>query len=105
VSDILKPNLLHSMHIGILDHLPKWIVYFMKSHTRMDKHNPIRLSVPAYRQLTPNTKSSQEVSQWNGKEIKEMSWYLQGVVTQSQRGGSPAQCPIFNRAMECTRAL
>jgi len=46
-----------------------------------------------------------EVSQWNGKEMKEMSGYLVGVVTQSLRGGSPAQRPIFNHAIECTQAL
>jgi len=34
-----------------------------------------------------------------------MSRYLLGVVTQSLRGGSPAQRPIFNRTIECTRAL
>jgi hypothetical protein len=37
--------------------------------------------------------------------MKEMSWYLLGVVTQSLRGGNPAQRPIFNRAIECTQAL
>jgi len=37
--------------------------------------------------------------------MKEMSRYLFGVVTQSLRGGSPAQRPIFNRAIECARAL
>jgi len=34
-----------------------------------------------------------------------MSRYLLGVVTQSLRGGSPAQRPIFNCAIVCTRAL
>jgi len=37
--------------------------------------------------------------------MKEMSWYLLGVETWSLQGGSPAQCPVFNRAIECTRAL
>jgi hypothetical protein len=37
--------------------------------------------------------------------MQEMSRYLLGVVTQSLQGGSPAQHPIFNRAMECTLAL
>jgi hypothetical protein len=37
--------------------------------------------------------------------MKEMSRYLLGVVTQSLRGGSPGQRPIFNHAIECTRAL
>ena len=69
------------------------------------KYNAIWLSVPAYHDLTPKNKSYEEVSQWNGKEMKEMSRYLLGVVTQSLRGGNPAHCPIFNRAIECTPAL
>ena len=68
-------------------------------------YNAIWLSMPAYHNLTPKTKSYEEVSQWNEKEMKEMSQYLLGVVTLSVRGGSPAQRPIFNRAIECTRAL
>jgi len=34
-----------------------------------------------------------------------MSRYLLGVVTQSLRGGNPAQRPKFNCAIECTQAL
>jgi len=34
-----------------------------------------------------------------------MSRYLLGVVTQSLRGGNPAQRPIFNHVFVCTRAL
>jgi len=37
--------------------------------------------------------------------MKEISWYLLGVVTQSLRGGSPAKRPIFNCPIEYTRAL
>jgi len=61
--------------------------------------------VPAYHDLTPKNKSYEEVSQWNGKEMKEMSRYLLGVVTQSLHGGNPAQRSVFNRAIDCTRAL
>jgi len=105
VSDLPKPDLLHTMQIGMLDHLQKWMFHFMKTHERLDKYNAIWLSVPAYHDLRPKNKSYEEVSQWNGKEMKEMSRYLLGVVTQSLRGGSPAQRPIFNGAIECTRAL
>jgi len=105
MSNVPKPDLLHTMQISMLDHLQKWIFHFMKRHEWHDKYNAIWLSVPAYHDLTPKNKSYEEVSQWNGKEMKEMSRYLLGVVTQSLRGGSPAQRPIFNRAIECTRAL
>jgi hypothetical protein len=93
------------MQIGMLDHLQKRIFHFMKSHERLDKYNAISLSVPAYHNLTPNNKSYEDVSQRNGKEMKEMRLYLFGVVTQSLQGRNPAQRPIFNRAIECTRAL
>jgi len=105
VSDLPKPDLLHTMQIGMLDHLQKLIFHFMNTQERLDKYNAIWLSVPAYHDLTPKDMSYEEVSQWNGKEMKEMSRYLRGVVTQSLRGGSPAQRPIFNHAIECTRAL
>ena len=105
MSDLPKPDLLHTMQIGMLDHLQKWIFHFMKTHERLDKYNAILLSVPAYHDLTPKNKSYEEVSQWNGKEMKEMSRYLLGVVTQSLQGGSLAQRPIFNHAIEFTRAF
>jgi hypothetical protein len=93
------------MQIGMLDHLQMWIFHFMKTHERLDKYNAIWLSVPAYHDLTQKNKSYAEVSQWNGKKMKEMSQYLLGVVTQSLRGGSTAQCPIFNRTNGCPLAL
>jgi hypothetical protein len=77
----------------------------MKTHEGLDKYNAIWLSVPAYHNLTPKNKPYEEVSEWNGKEMKEMSRFLLGVVTQSLQGGNPAQSPIFNLAIECTRVL
>jgi hypothetical protein len=105
VSDLPKPDLLHSMHISMLSHVQKWIFHFMTTYERLDKYNAIWLSVSAYPNLTSKNKSYEEVSPWNGKEMKEMSRYLLGVVTQSLREGSPTQRPIFNGAIECTQAL
>jgi hypothetical protein len=100
VSDLPNPDLLHTMQIGMFDHLKKWIFHFMKTHERLEKYNAIWLSVSAYHDLTTKNKSYEEISQWNGKEMKEMSRYLLGVVTQSLRGGSSAQRPILNHAIE-----
>jgi len=83
VSELPKSDLLHTMQIGMLDNLQKWIFHFMKTHEQLDKYNTIWLSDPAYDDLTPKYNSYRVVSQWNGKEMKEMSRYLLGVVTQS----------------------
>jgi hypothetical protein len=93
------------MLIGMLDYLQKLIFHFKKTDERVDKYDAIWLPVPAYHDLTPTNKSYEDVSQWNGKEVKEMSRYLLGGVTQPLPGGSPAQSPIFNHAFECTWAL
>jgi hypothetical protein len=61
--------------------------------------------VSAYHDLTQKNKSYEEVTQWNWKQMKEMSWYLLGVVTQRPRGGSPTQRPIFTYAIDHTWAL
>jgi len=37
--------------------------------------------------------------------MKEVSWYLIVVVTLTLRGEIPAQGPIFNHPIECTRGL
>jgi hypothetical protein len=88
------------MQIGMLDHLQKWMFRNMKMHEWLDKYNAIWLPVPGYHDLTPKNMSYEDISQWNRKEMKEMSRYLTGVVTQSLRGGSPAQRPICNYAIE-----
>jgi len=105
VRDISKLDLLYTMQIGILDHLKQWIFHFMQTNEQLDKYNAIWVSVPAYHDLTPKKKSYEEVCPWNGKEMKEISWDLLGRVTQSQRGGSPAQRAISNRIIECTQTL
>jgi hypothetical protein len=76
VSDPPKPDILRTMQIGMLDHL-------QTPQERLEEYNGILLSLPAYHDLTPITKSYEDVSQWNGKEMNEMSQYLIRVVTQS----------------------
>jgi len=105
VSDLLKIDLLHTMQIRMLENLQKWVFQLMRTHARRDKYNAIWLSVPAYHEFTPKNESYEEVSQWNGKEMKGMSWDLHGIVSQSMRGGSATQSPIFNHGIEFTCAL
>jgi len=83
VSNLPKPDHFLTMQIGMLDHLQKSISHFIKTRKWVDKYNAIWLSMPAYHNLTPKNKSYEGISQLNGKEMQEMSWYLFGVVTQT----------------------
>jgi hypothetical protein len=105
VIDIPTPDLHHTIQIGMVDHLQKCIFHFMKTYEQLGKYNATLLCVSAYHDLTPKTKSYEDVSQWNGNEMEEMSRYLPGVVTQSLPGGNLTQHPIFNQAKELTQVL
>jgi hypothetical protein len=93
------------MQIGMLDHRQKWFFHLIKMHERLDKYNAICSSVPSCHDLAPKNKSYEVVSQWNGNQMNEMSWYRLAVVTQSLPGRSLTQSPIFNFGIECTQAL
>ena len=104
-SDLPKPELLHSMQIGMLKHLLTWLHEFSKQHKQLDKFNNIRLSVPAYLDMTKARCTYKEVSHWNGGEIKMMIRFLVGVVRNALWDPSPSQCSVFDRAVECSRSL
>jgi hypothetical protein len=93
------------MQFGMLQDLQKWIFHCTKPHECLDKDNATWFALPADHDLTPKNMSYEEISQLNGKEMKEMSRYLPGVVTQSLQGGNHDLCPTFNRAIECPQPL
>ena len=72
-SDLPNSDLLHTMQIGILKHLLTWLHEFLKQHKRLDKFNNIWLLVPAYIDMTKPRCAYEEVSHWNGGEIKTMT--------------------------------
>ena len=104
-SDLPKPDLLHTMQIGMLKHLLQWLHEFLKQHKRLDKFNDIWLSVPAYLDMTKSRCAYEQVAHWNGGEIKTTTRLLVGVVRIALRDPTPAQHDGFKRAVECTRSL
>jgi hypothetical protein len=71
VSNLLQPDLVHSMQIGMLSHLQQWIFHFMKTHEQLDKYNAIWISMCADHNLKTKNKVHEKVNQCNGKEMKE----------------------------------
>jgi hypothetical protein len=98
-------NLLNLIQIDLLDYLLMWIFHFMKTHEWLNKLNAFLLSVPAYQDLTLKNVSYKEVSAWNGKDIKEISQYILGVVTQSLRAANLSVHGILKHAIVCIWTL
>jgi len=105
-SDLLKPDLLHTMQLGMLKHLLGWLLVFLKQHKRFEVFNNIWLSVPTYLDMVQPRRMYEEVSSWQGKEIiKTMSRFLVTILRCALRTPSASQCDVFNQAIECSRAL
>ena len=104
-SDLPKPDLLHTMQIGMLKHLLGWLQDFLKQHKRLEQFNDIWLSVPAYLDMSKPRCAYEEVSRWNGGEIKTMTRFLVAVTRNALRNPNAAQKAYFESALECTRSL
>jgi hypothetical protein len=105
VADLPKPDLLHTMHLGMLAHLLAWLQSFLKEHQRLERFNNVWLSVPAYRTMSAPGKAYREISHWTGKELKKMSTFLLAVLRNALNGSTPTQRSLFDRAIRCSRAL
>jgi len=70
------------------------------STSTMQSVYPCMLTTTSYQKIIHDA-----VSQWNGKEMKQLSQYMLGVATQSHWCRSPTQYPTFNCAIECIQAL
>jgi len=98
-----QPDLLPKLEIGMCVHLKKLMFHFMKMHEWLNNNNEIWLPLPPYHNLTLQNMAYKEVCQWNRKEMNRIRRYLFEVGTQSLQDGTPTQCSIFNRAIQCTQ--
>jgi hypothetical protein len=105
VADLPKPDLLHTMHLGMLRHLLEWIHAFLADHKRLERFNNLWLSVPSYLTFTVPKMAYEEVSRWTGTALKQMSTFLLAVLRNALHGPTSAERGVFDRAILCTRAL
>ncbi|QRW13195.1 C2H2 zinc finger [Ceratobasidium sp. AG-Ba] len=73
LSCLLTPDLLHQMYKGVIkDHLTKWITHILGKQTVDDRH----ASMPEYHGMRHFKNGISTVSQWTGRELKEMAKVL-----------------------------
>jgi hypothetical protein len=93
------------MQLDMLQHLLNWLQQFVKKFKLLERYNEIWLSVPAYLDMTQPKKSHEEITQWTGTELPQISRYLLGVVTNTLRSPSPLEKPIFDNFLAFGIAL
>ncbi|QRV77014.1 plasma membrane ATPase 4 [Ceratobasidium sp. AG-Ba] len=74
---LLTPDLLHQLHKGVLkDHLTKWAAHIVGSKVIDERHK----TMPEYHGMRHFKNGISSVSQWTGRELKEMAKVLLPVI-------------------------
>ena len=104
-SELPKPDLLHTVYLGILKHLMEWVQDFLKKHDRLDSFDEAWSSMGAYPGFTVPKKAYRQVSQWQGKEMRNLGRIVLAAFAAALRSPTEAQRHPFRVATRCVAAL
>jgi hypothetical protein len=102
---IARPDLLHTVYLGIIDHLMKWIMDFLKTYKRLDAFNTHWRRMPAYPGFRRFQKEFGAVSQWTGIEMRTIPRVLIAVLSATLLGPAAHEKNAFDECILAARAL
>ena len=82
-----------------------WIEAFPKKHGRLQAFDEVWKALPPYPGFLVPKKAYCEVTQWQGKEMRNLGRCILGVLAVALRQPGGAQAIPFKRALRCVRAL
>src|SRR5437588_12640611 len=100
-----KPDLLHTVYLGLFEHMMDWVQAFLKKHARLQAFDKAWKALPPYREFFIPNKAYREVTQWQGKEMRNLGRCLLGVLVVALRQPDSSQAQPFKRALACIRSL
>jgi hypothetical protein len=103
---LARPDMLHTVFLGILKHLMDWIVKFLEAHGRMHHFNLIWRQMPCFPGFVKFNKDYMAVSQWQGKEMRSLGRVLLPVLAASLRNPKDSsERQQFKDALKCVKGL
>jgi len=104
-SDLYKPDILDTIYLRLFKHMMDWIEAFLKKHGRLQAFDEVWKALPPYPGFLVPKKAYREVTQWQGKETRNLERCILGVLAVALRQPRGAQAIPFKRALRCVRAL
>jgi len=91
-SDLYKPDILHTIYLRLFKHMMDWIEAFLKKHRRLQAFDEVWKALPPYPGFLVHKKGYREVTQWQGKEMRNLGRCILGVlaVALHRPGGAQA---------------
>jgi hypothetical protein len=103
--DLHKPDMLHAINPGLLKHMMDWIQGFLKKHARQQAFDDAWKALPPYPGFFVPKKAYRDVTQWQGKVMKNLGRCVLGVLAVALRQPDPMQVQPFRRGLTCVRSI
>ena len=100
-----QPDLLHTVYLGLFNHLMDLIEGFLKKHAQLQAFDDTWKVLRPYLRFFVRKKAYSEVSQWQGKEIRILGPFLVGILAVALRPLNSRQVIPFNHARDSLLAL
>jgi len=69
---IVVPDIIHTVYLGMLEHLTDWVTSFLDRHSRIGKSDQLRAMILPYPGFARFNKPYSQVTQWTGQELKTL---------------------------------
>jgi len=70
--DLHTPGMLHTVYLGLFNHMMEWIQAFLKKHERLQAFDDIWKALPPCPGFLVPKKAYGEVAQWQGKQMRNL---------------------------------
>jgi len=103
--DLHKSDMLHTIYLGLFKQMRDWILGCLKKHARQQAFDDAGKALPPYQGFFVPKKAYMEVTQWQGKEMRNIGHCLLGVPAVALREPDSTQVQPFRCALTCVRSL
>jgi len=103
--DLHKADMLHTIYLGLFKHMMDWIQGFLKKHAQQQSFEDTSKSWPPYPGFFVPKNAYREVTQWQGKEMRNVGRCLLGVLALALRQPDSTQVQPVRRELPCVRSL
>ena len=83
----------------------KWLIGFLKKYKRLQTFDAIWKNLSAYPGYSAPNKEYSRISQWTGKEMRNLVKVILPCFAASLSRPSAAERPIFTKALTCVRSI
>ena len=104
-ADLHKSDLLHNIYLDLIKPMIECVEGFLKKHKRQQVFDDAWKEFPRYLGFSVPKKAYPEVTQWQGKEMRNLGRCISAVFASALRNPDSPQHQDFNIALKCVGAL